>query len=197
MNAWRTALGIVIVVVLAQGTPAQAADYTIDATHSQVLFKVKHLGISTVTGRFEKFAGLYSFDPEEVEKASVSATVDVYSLDTNVADRDEHLRSPDFFDAANHPEMTFVSRSVKDLRSNMLEVAGDLTLRGVTRPVTLRVEYHGTVQDPWGNERSAFTATAAIDRREFGIQWNKVLDAGGLVVGNEVQILLEVEGIRK
>ena len=196
MRRWSR-MGIFGLALAIGAGPALAAEYEIDPSHSQVLFKVKHLGISTVTGRFEEFFGLFSFDEDYPEEASVSTTIDMSSVNTNSEDRDKHLRSVDFFDVESFPEMTFVSQSVITQSDGVFELEGDLTLHGVTQPIIFVVEYAGSASDPWGNDRVAFVATATIDRRDFGIRWNKILDAGGLVVSNRVRIILEVEGIKK
>jgi len=182
--------------LLAPGV-AGATTYDVDQAHTQVLFKVKHLGISTVTGRFTDFVGEFSFDPANVETSTLDASVQVSSVNTGVERRDNHLRSADFFDAANNPEMTFVSTGVSDVEGNAFKLHGDLTVRGTTRPVVFDVEFGGLVTDPWGNRRSAFTATAGINRQEFGLLWNEVIETGGLVVSDDVKIVLEVEGIAR
>lgn len=196
MKHWN-GIGLFMLALAVGPAPALAAEYTIDATHSQVLFKVRHLGISIVTGRFEEFFGLFSFDRDHPEEASVTATIDMASVNTNSEDRDEHLRSFDFFDVGNFPEMIFVSHTAVPRGEGMFDLEGELTLRGITRPVTLEAEYTGSARDPWGNDRVAFVAETTIDRREFGIRWNKLLDAGGLVVGNQIRIILEIEGVKK
>jgi polyisoprenoid-binding protein YceI len=174
-----------------------AAEYNIDTDHSKVLFKIRHLGISTVTGRFDKFSGSFAFDPKNVQASKVSATIEAVSVNTDVAKRDEHLRSADFFDVAKFPQITFASKEVRDVQGGKFKVAGDLTIHGVTKPVTLDAELIGTVKDPWGNERAGFSASATINRKDFGLTYNKVLEAGGLLIGEEVWISLEIEGILK
>jgi polyisoprenoid-binding protein YceI len=176
---------------------AQAADYQIDRDHSMVGFRVRHLTISTVTGRFLDFAGMFSFDPQNVAASKTDATIKVQSIDTDQAKRDEDLRSPNFFDAGKFGEMKFHSKEIKDISPEGFKVLGDLTIRDVTKPVVLDVKIGGLAKDPWGNERAAFSATAKISRKDFGMTYNKLLETGGLVVGDEVTINLEVEGIRK
>ncbi len=185
-----------LTLFLAGAGIASAETYNLDPAHSHVMFKVKHLGISTVTGRFEAFAGTFDFDPAKVSTGATSVTIDVGSINTDVEDRDNHLKSAEFFDAEQFPEISFTSKKVQSVDGNEFEIVGDLTIRGVTKSVTLDVELGGTVTDPWGNERAAFTATTKIDRKDFGLVWNKVLETGGLVVGNEVRISLEIEGIK-
>lgn len=182
---------------LSMATAGWPAEYDIDASHSGVIFKVKHLGISTVTGRFEKFTGSFTFDTTDIGASRASAVIEVASINTDVEKRDEHLRGTDFFDVDSHPQITFVGKEVKDVENDRFQLVGDLTMRGVTRTVTLDAEIGGTVKDPWGNDRAAFTATTTVDRRDFGLTWSKVLESGGLVVGKDVRITLEIEGIRK
>ena len=190
-----TTLAVVAVTLIA-GAPASSADYTIDPAHSQVGFRVRHLGISTVTGSFPTFEGQLAFDASEPEGGMVSVTIDASSIDTGTAARDEHLRSPDFFNVAEFPEVRFRSTSV-ETHDEGLTVRGDLMIRGVTRPVVLKAEYRGSAVDPWGNSRVAFAASTKINRKDFGLTWNKALEAGGLLVGEEVEILLEIEGIEQ
>ena len=186
------ALGTALVAV-----PARAADYTVDPNHSKILFKVKHLGISTVTGRFEKFTAGFAFDPANSGAFQANATIEANSVNTDVADRDNDLRSANFFEVAKYPQITFASKGIKELGKNKYEITGDLTIRGVTKPIVLAAELGGLVKDPWGNQRAAFSATGTINRKDFGLLWNKVLETGGLLVGEEVQLILEVEGIQK
>lgn len=201
----RTAKGIlaVLIAVVSIGfadvgeSRAEAAAYAIDPDHSQVIFKVKHMGISTVTGRFDLIEGSYSFDDADISKSSVETTITTASVNTNKQKRDDHLKSPDFLDVAKNPTITFKSKEVKKGNGDDFIIVGDLTINGVTKQVELDAEYGGKAQDPMGNERTAFTAETKIDRKDFGITWNKTLDSGGLVVGDDVKIELEVEGIRK
>ena len=176
---------------------AEAGEYMIDPDHSQVIFKVKHMGISTVTGRFDLIEGAYTFDDKDFSKSSVETTITTASINTNKQKRDDHLKSPDFLDVAKNPTITFKSKEVKKGDGEDIIIVGDLTINGVTKQVELDAEYGGKAQDPMGNERTAFTAETKIDRKDFGITWNKTLDSGGLVVGDDVKIELEVEGIRK
>ncbi len=174
-----------------------AADYEVDADHTKVGFKVKHLGISSVPGSFQTVAGKFSFDPKNIAASSAEATITAKTIDTGNTKRDDHLRSADFLNVEKNPQIKFVSREVKDISGNNFKVVGDLTINGITKPVELDVEYGGSATDPWGNERAAFSATGTIKRKDFGITWNKVLETGGLVVGEDVKISLEVEGIQK
>ena len=188
----RTLAAIAIGLVIAGS--AAADTYTLDPAHTQVMFKVKHLGITTVSGDFGVFSGTFEFDPENFATGSASVTIDVASVDTRNKDRDNHLRTSDFFDVENHPEMTFKSTKIQNIKGDTFQVVGDLTMRGVTKSVTLDVEYSGSATDPWGNEKAAFTATTEINRMDFGVSWSKVIETGGLVVSKDVKIILEVQG---
>lgn len=174
---------------------AAAATYTVDNVHSQVHFKVDHLVISTVRGEFNDYSANIEADPASRTVTSVQAVVKVASIDTKNKKRDDHLRSADFFDAGNHPEMTFKSTKVVG-KGDDITVYGDLTIRGNTRNVELRGKFRGEVKDPWGNSKAGFEAKGKINRQDFGLSWNKTLDTGGLVVGNEVEIGLEIEAAR-
>lgn len=175
---------------------AEVVEYIIDPDHSQVIFKVKHLGISTVTGRFDQFEGTYAFDEENLDNSKVDVVIRTSSINTNEEDRDDHLRSPDFLHVEKNPTITFKSKEVKKGDGEDFTIVGDLTINGITKEVELDAEYGGSVTDPRGNQRTAFTAETKIDRKDYGITWNKTLDAGGVVVGDDVKIILEVEGIK-
>jgi len=196
MNSAQRWLVVASIGLLA-AAPARAATYSIDTAHSQVQFRVKHLGISTVAGRFGKFSGSFDLDPSDPGTLAVSAKVDVASIDTGEPKRDEHLRSETFFDVAKFPEIAFKSTSVEALAENKLKITGDLTLHGVTRAVVLEAEIGGAIKDPWGVPRAAISAKTTIQRQDFGLTWNKVLDSGGLMIGNAVQVILDVEGVAK
>ena len=183
-----------ICLCLAIAGSTMAEPYTIDPAHTQITFKVKHLGITNVSGSFGIFSGNFEFDPKAFEKGTASATIDVSSINTGVEQRDNHLRSADFFDVEKHPKMTFKSTKIQGIEGSSFELVGDLTIRGVTKPVTLEVDFDGTATDPFGNEKAAFTASTTINRKDFGMTWNKALEAGGLLVSDEVRILLEVQG---
>ena len=168
-----------------------------DAVHSHVSFSVRHLMISRVHGSFKVWSGALETDDADLEKAGLQVSIDAASIDTKEPQRDEHLRSADFFDAANHPAITFESTSVKKLSSERYEVTGNLTIRGVSKPVTLDSEYFGRQKDPWGSERAGFSAKTSIDRRDFGLTFNMPLDGGGFVVGDKVDIVLDVEAVKE
>jgi polyisoprenoid-binding protein YceI len=171
--------------------------WRIDAAHAHVEFGVRHLMISTVKGRFGDIDGTVSVEDADAATAQIDVRIGAASIDTRVEQRDQHLRSPDFFDVERYPALTFTSKRVERSSPGELRVAGDLTIRDVTREVVLEVEERGTVRDPWGNERSGFSATTRIDRTDFGLTWNQALETGGFVVGNEVKITIEAELVRQ
>lgn len=187
----------IIAVVVAFTLSAQAAlavSYQVDPVHSQVAFTVDHLVVFKVSGTFSDYEGKIEADAAGKTLQAASATIKVASLDTREAKRDEHLRSADFFDAASHPTMTFVSKKVEGSGDN-ITVRGDLTIRGTTREVVLKGRFRGANTDPWGNVRAGFSASTVINRRDYGLNWNKALEAGGVVVGDEVTINLEIQGV--
>lgn len=172
--------------------------WEIDPAHSEVHFKIRHLVISTVTGAFRIFSGtLENDDNESFENARVAFTLDVYSIDTNETDRDEHLKSPEFFDADQFPEIHFKSTSFHHKSGDHYDLAGNLTLKGVTRPVTLEVLFGGEAKDGFGNFRAGFEVSGTINRKDFGLAYNGVTEAGGLVVGDEVKLAANVQFVRK
>lgn len=171
----------------------EAEKYKIDTGHSSVGFKVKHLVISTVSGRFNKFEGTFDFDEKTGRLKDVDMSIDVSSIDTNEPKRDKHLRSADFFDVKKFPKMTFRGKKVVYKDKKPVKVRGELMLHGHKKKVTLDVTYNGTVTDPWGNKKLGFEATTEINRRDFGINWSKKLDSGGLVVSEKVKIHIEGE----
>lgn len=175
--------------------PAAADDFIIDATHSSVDFKVDHMVISKVRGSFQRLEGAIHLDRENIGNSKVEVAIDVSSIDTANQKRDDHLRSDDFFNAADYPRITFESTSVEKTAGGYL-ATGDLTIKGVTRRVELPFSINGPVVDPWGNERIGVEIQPiTIDRRAFGLMWSQVLETGGLVVGNDVGIDLEVEAV--
>lgn len=183
---------------LAQPLVASASTWNIDPDHSNVGFKVKHMMVSNVKGSFEKHTGVIELDDKDITKSKVQVSIDTASINTNVQKRDDHLRSADFFDVAKYPTMTFVSKKVAKAGKDKLKVTGDLTLHGVTRQVVLDVE--GPTKeskDPWGNIRKGVTATTKIYRKDFGLVWNAALETGGVAVGEEVTITLDIEAIKK
>jgi polyisoprenoid-binding protein YceI len=189
----------ILAVLLAMAPAlAHAATWKIDPDHAFVEFKVRHLMVSNVKGVFTKLDGTVEADDADLSKASVKVTIDTASIDTNIAKRDEHLRSADFFDVAHYPTMTFVSKKVIVENGTVGKVIGDLTIRGTSREVTLDVEaFTPPIKDPWGNTRRGATASTTINRKDFGLTWNAVLEAGGVAVGDEVKISLDIEMIKK
>ena len=194
----RIIASISTIVALALPAFAFASTWTIDPEHSNVGFKVKHLMVSNVKGSFDKHTGVVEINDKDITKSKVEVSIDTNSINTNVQKRDEHLRSADFFDAAKYPAMTFVSKKVAKAGKDRLKITGDLTLHGVTKQVVLDVEpLSKESKDPWGNIRRGTTATTKIDRKDFGLTWNKGLETGGVLVGDEIIITLEIEMIRK
>lgn len=173
-------------------TTAIATRYAIDAAHSEAAFQVRHL-LTKVRGRFSEFAGTIDFDSEDPAQSKVSFVVQTKSIDTAQGDRDVHLRSDDFFAVEQYPTLTFDSTSIRSRGANHFDVAGDLTIRGVTRSTIIPVELLGKAKDPWGNEKLAFEAEVTINRKDFGLNWNAVLETGGFLVGDEVKVSLSVQ----
>lgn len=169
--------------------------YDIDTTHSSVDFSIRHLVIAKVRGRFTQFKGLIELDPADLAKSKVSVEIQAASISTNEDKRDAHLRSADFFDVERYPLITFTSKQV-EADGTDLRVTGTLTIHGISKDVVLAVESLGTTKDPWGNERIAFAAKTAIDRKDFGLRWNQVLEAGGFMVGDKVEIGLDVQAVK-
>lgn len=169
--------------------------WTIDPTHSQIGFAVKHMMFAKVRGRFGSVEGEIVADPGSPGDATVEVRIDAASIDTNVEDRDEHLRSEDFLAVSSYPDITFRSTRVegRPFEDDSFRLVGDLTIRGTTREVTLEATHEGTGEDPWGNTRAGFSAETTIDRRDFGLTWNQALEKGGILVGHDVDIRLEVQ----
>lgn len=184
------------IVVVVVATISHAAEWKVDKAHSSVGFSVTHMVISKVTGKFEDFDGKVNWDGKYLEDGSVEFSVDVASVDTDNEKRDNHLKSDDFFDAEKYPEMTFKSNKIT-ADGNSFSMTGDLTIRDVTREVTFACEFLGTVKDPWGNTRAGFSAITTINRQDFNVHWSKVIETGGLVVSNEVEIQLNLEFIEQ
>jgi polyisoprenoid-binding protein YceI len=170
--------------------------WDIDVSHSAIHFHVRHMVISKVHGRFARWAGAIQLDQQDLTRSSVDVRIDAASIDTQVADRDAHLRSPDFLDVAKYPQFTFRSRKIEKAGEGY-RVTGDVELHGVKREVVLDAECAGTGRDPWGNERAGFAARATLDRREFGLVWNAALEAGGVLVGEKVEVTIELEAVKK
>ena len=183
--------------ITAAATAVPAATWSIDPTHSTVEFSVRHLMISTVKGRFGQVEGTIVIDETDPAASTAEITIPVASIDTRESQRDAHLRSADFFDADKHPTITFRSSGVQNVSADRFTLAGDLTLHGVTRPVTLDVVSEGRGRDPWGGERAGYSATTKIKRSDFGLTWNQLLETGGLAVSDDVKITLDIELVKK
>lgn len=191
-------IALFTLLVLTLPFSAFASTWSIDPDHSTAQFKVRHLMISNVKGVFEKTSGTLNLDDKDITKSKVEVSIDIASINTNIKKRDDHLRSPDFFDAAKFPTMTFVSTRVEKAGKDKLKVTGNLTIKGVSKVVVLSVDGPtGEVKDPWGNGRRGASATTTINRKDFGVSWNKTMDNGGMVVGEDVAIQLEVEFVKK
>jgi polyisoprenoid-binding protein YceI len=170
--------------------------WNIDTSHSGVGFTVRHMVISKVRGAFERWQGVIDFDEQNPAASKVSVTIEAGSIDTREAKRDAHLRSADFFDVEQYPEIRFDSTRVEKGDEGQYVVTGDLTIRGVTREVQLEAEYLGGGKDPWGTQRIGFSAKTAINRKDFGLNWNQVLEAGGVLVGEKIEIALDVQAVK-
>lgn len=174
--------------------------WNIDTAHSGVQFTVRHMVIAKVRGAFKRWQGTVEFDESDLltslATARVSVRIEAASIDTHEPKRDEHLRSADFFDTEQFPAITFESTRVERVSSDRLRVLGDLTIHGVTRSVELDTEYLGQGKDPWGNQRIAFSARTAVNRKDFGLSWNQVLEAGGVLVGEQIEISLDVQAVK-
>src|SRR6266568_1656983 len=194
----RIIAAISTIITLALPAFAFASTWNIDPDHSNVGFKVRHLMVSNVKGSFEKHTGTVDINDQDITKSKVEISIDTNSINTNVRKRDDHLRSAEFFDVAKFPAMTFVSKRVAKAGKDKLKVTGDLTLHGVTKEVVLEVEGPSREsKDPWGNIRKGATATTKINRKDFGLVWNTALETGGVAVGEEITITLEIEMIKK
>jgi polyisoprenoid-binding protein YceI len=172
-------------------------NWQVDGAHSAVNLTVRHMVISKVRGRFAKWNATLALDTADLSRASVAVEIDAASIDTGVADRDAHLRSPDFLDAATYPTLRYRSRRTEVVSPQRLRVVGDLTIRDVTREVVLDVEYGGQGKDPWGNQRVGFTATASLNRKDFGLTWNQALETGGVLVADRVDFEIELQAIQQ
>ena len=203
MNPYLTRISrIAILTSMALGLslPATAANsaWQIDPQHSSAQFAVRHLGLSTVRGAFSKLSGTMQLDDQDITKSTIEVSIDVNTVDTREPDRDKDLRSERFFDVAHFPAMTFKSKKVEQVAAGKLRVTGDLTIRGTTKEVVLDVDgLAAPVKDPWGNQRIAASATTKINRQDYGVKWNAKLDNGGVVVGDDVSITIDVEMIQK
>ena len=189
-------LFVLAMLTLAAG-PALAADtLVIDRGHSEAGFQIRHL-FTNVRGQFGAFEGTIAMDPARPAASSVRFTIDASSIDTDNADRDKHLRSPDFFDVASHPAITFTSEKIRSTGKDRYAVTGTLTMRGVAKTITLPVSFLGMGKDPWGNERAGFTTSVTLNRKDFGINWNKALDNGGVLLGDDVAVTVDLEAVKQ
>ena len=173
------------------------AIYKIDPSHSDIMFKVKHLMIATATGSFKTFDATIDVNEDDLSDAKVTFEADVDSIDTKSEQRDAHLKSDDFFNAEKFPKMTFKSSSIESNGDDEFILKGDLTIRDITKPISLKVEYNGKITDPWGMERMGFEVSGKINRREYGLKWSAVTEAGGIVVADEVKLALNVEMVKQ
>lgn len=185
-----------LIAVLALASPAAATEtFNFDANHASVMFQVRHL-MSQVTGKFNAFEGAVKIDRNDPKSSSVAFTIKTESIDTANEKRDGHLKSPDFFDVANHPTITFESSSVKKLTDDTYEVTGSLTMHGVTKTVVLPVAVLGEMKDPWGNQRIGFEISTTLNRKDYGVSYNQVLDQGGLMLGEDVKVTINLEAVQ-
>lgn len=193
MKIYKIALGAFLGLCLTTQL-SFAANYKIDADHTTISFKVKHL-FSNVQGNFKKFEGSFVYDPNKPETWKTEATIQADSIDTNVGERDKHLRSKDFLEVEKYPTIAFKSTGLTDVTPAGAKLNGLLTIHGIEKPVVLDLEILGEAKDPWGNVAAGFTATTKINRKDFGLTWNQALETGGVLVGEEITITLEVAGL--
>ncbi|HVO56423.1 MAG TPA: YceI family protein [Dongiaceae bacterium] len=194
----RIATSVVLAGVLVMPTPAAVTTWQIDPQHTAAQFAVKHLMISTVRGQFKGVTGTVNWDDQDPAKSTVDVTIDATTVDTSEPKRDAHLKSPDFFDVAKYPTITFKSKKVEQVSAGKLKITGDLTIHGVTKEAVLDVEGPtAPVKDPWGNTRVAANATTKVNRQDYGVKWNANMDGGGVVVGDEVTITIDLEMTKK
>jgi len=176
-----------------EATETKLMQGVIDSAHTKIQFKVKHLMISNVMGSFKEFEGKASMIENDFTTTKVDVTIKTASIDTEAPDRDAHLKSPDFFDAEKYPEIIFKGSGMTLKDEDNYELKGNLTIKDVTKPITLSVEYGGLMNDPWGNKKAGFSVTGEINRKDWGMEWNAALEAGGVLVGDKVKILCDVE----
>ncbi len=169
--------------------------WNLDPVHTHIGFSVKHMMVTTVRGQFRAYRGTVRLDPKDFARSSFEGEIDVASIDTGVADRDTHLRSNDFFDAPNHPKITFKSSRIEPKGGGEFVVHGDITIRGVTKPIALDVEFHGTSKNPYGKTVAGLTASGTVNRKDFGVSFNALLETGGVAVGEKVKLEVEVEAV--
>ena len=188
----------VVALVFALPAAVSAGTWKLDPAHTGVHFKVRHLMVYNVRGEFEKVSGKIVYDEQDISRSSAEITIDAASINTRVAKRDDHLKSADFLDVANHPHLVFRSTKVEKAGAGKLRMTGDLTIRGVTREVVLEIEGPtAEIQDPQGNTRVGGSASTRINRSDFGLTWNQVIETGGVVVGKEVEVIIDIEIVRE
>ncbi|GIO11214.1 polyisoprenoid-binding protein [Cohnella xylanilytica] len=172
------------------------SNWAVDVSHSAIDFSVKHMMIAKVKGSFHSFEAQISADPVDLTTADIAFQIDLSSVDTRNGDRDAHLKSADFFDVENHPKLLFKATKIVSNGDGEYEVTGDVTLHGVTRPETFAVTYEGAGKDPWGNEKAGFSATGSLKRSDYGLTYNAVLETGGVLIGDEVKVSIEIEAAK-
>jgi len=182
---------------MADATAPSTTIWEIDPAHSTAEFSIRHMMITTVKGRFSGITGAVEGDPEDLTTAKVHLDIDVNTIDTRQPDRDKHLRSADFFDVEKYPTMSFESTRITRTGSNTYDVVGNLTLHGVTKEVVCQVTYEGQGKDPWGGTRAGYTATTTLNRKDYGLMWNVALETGGVLVGDQVKVSVELETVKK
>jgi polyisoprenoid-binding protein YceI len=190
LRHWRN------VDMLGAGRRNNMTTWNIDSSHSGVHFAVRHMVVTKVRGAFTRYQGTINFDEQNPQASKVSVRIEAASIDTREPQRDAHLRSADFFDVERCPTLSFESTKVEKLKGNNYRVTGDLVLHGVTKPVELEVEYLGVGKDPYGNERIGFQAETSINRKDFGLNWNQALETGGVLVGDKVEISIDLQGVK-
>ena len=182
---------------MAEAPAPSTTVWDIDPNHSTAEFSIRHMMITTVKGRFSGITGAVEGDPEDLTAARVHLEIDLATVDTRQPERDNHLRSADFFDVEKYPTMTFTSRRITRTGTNTYDVAGDLTIHGITKDVVCQVTYEGQGKDPWGGIRAGYTAATTLNRKDFGLMWNVALEAGGVLVGDQVKVSVELETVKR
>ena len=167
--------------------------WTIDSTHSEIGFKVKHMMFTNVSGKFDAYEGTIETEENDFTTAKISFSADIASIDTRNTDRDNHLKSGDFFDVENHPKLTFTGKSFNKINDHNYELTGDLTIKGISKEVKLPVEFSGLMQDPWGNTKVGLNIETKINRKDWGLNWNATLETGGVLVGEEVKLIIDLQ----
>lgn len=186
----------IFVMLISVSVMAQTSTWDIDKAHSKIGFSVSHMVISDVTGKFNKFDGSVTTQGDDFTKGNIDITIDVASIDTDNDKRDAHLRSDDFFNAEKYPKIVFKGKSMKKVGKNQYKLTGDFTMRDVTKPVTLDVVHNGTIKDPYGNSRAGFKITGKVNRFDYNLKWNNMLETGGAVVGKDVNLICDIELVK-